>query len=216
MTKAPQKVEHGEVTPAKLRELLALREKGSSGPWQLKSGGLGGMFRSIGITTWWRDRRDNKDGEIASVSCTRTIYDRERDGPGRYTTSHTHDIKTAQDDAKLIVEAVNWLEPLAKALLSGEQLDETAWLIEYDADKFGPIRYYSAGDKLPVISASDATRFSRECDAQAIIRELKTGGRATEHKWVTPAQGTSASGQDAQQLGAQPAGPVGSGADDAP
>ncbi len=34
--------------------------------------------------------------------------------------------------------------------------------------------------------------------------------------FVAPAQGTSASGQDAQQLGAKPAGPVGSGADDAP
>lgn len=173
-----KKVEYMEVTPAKLRELLALRERASAGNWEIKRGILRDTL--ISITTWMRERADSKEGAIAYVHGEHTTYEDRR---GEHT-SRKHVIKTAQDDAMLITEAVNWLKPMAEALLEGKGLDDTAWLIEFPADKYGPIRYYAAGEP-PVINSTDATWFMREKDAKAVLHSEKlTRGYAVEHRWV--------------------------------
>jgi hypothetical protein len=71
-------------------------------------------------------------------------------------------------------------------LLRGDQLDETAWLIEWPANKHAPQRYFGGKGEPPVMSASDAVRFSREQDAKAVAKDMKllSGYTIVEHKWV--------------------------------
>jgi hypothetical protein len=168
-----------------LRALLALRDAGSPGDWRIDRGV---MARNIWVTTYLREMdigKHGRDGPICSVP-TEKIYST----PSR-AGSHTHETGTrkldrAEQDAALIVEAVNALPMLVNALLSPDQVDEAAWLIEWPADKYGPIRYYAAGEQ-PVVSADDATRFCRKKDAEAISRVEKiSGARIVEHLWMTP------------------------------
>lgn len=176
-----EKVEHMEVTPDKLRELLALRTRASSGHWKLGNGLFG--VGNISITTWWRERPDSKLGYIASVPTEHTMYAKNMFDEN---TRHTLPISMAQDDATLIIAAVNWLEPMAKALLENAAITDTMWVIEYHADKYGPVRWWAAGEP-PVIDVNDATQFFRQQDAQSMLRVDKTaGGRVVEYKRPNP------------------------------
>lgn len=167
-------------SPETLRALLALREAGTPGDWYINRGL---MSKSLWITCWWREQRmrgKSAEGPITSVSTERYVTD----GPISERLSKLP-IKKAEDDAKLIVGAVNALPMLVNALLSPDQVDEAAWLIEWPADKHAPLRYYAAGEQA-VMSPNDATRFCRKKDAEAVSRAEKiTGARVVEHLWMS-------------------------------
>jgi hypothetical protein len=91
-----------------------------------------------------------------------------------------HENKNATTDAELIVEAVNWLKPMAEALLDKKSLTDTAWVIEWPEDRHHTTRYYSAGE-LPVRNINHATRFSRKEDAE---RTAKDYGKSGYHGWT--------------------------------
>jgi hypothetical protein len=191
----------GIPSAADLRKLLELHEAASSGQWRVDRSGYG---ESLWITTWsreWSFGDDDSDGPICHVSTERTITKRSRFRDGVSYTKKK--IGKAAADAELIVAAVNALPKLVAALMGPGQVDETAWLIEYPADKYGPVRYLAIGEP-PVIDAADATRFARKLDAEKYMRahDIKRAA-ATEHAWtgIDPAQAMSArTGQDPKGL----------------
>ncbi len=173
-----------KLSAAVLRELRDLRAKATSGEWSIDRGFLRGS--SIYITTWWRKNglERNRKEPICHIPTENVDYST----LGRETRSIRTPIKTAEADAELICKAVNLIDDIVDALLTGATINETAWLIEYRPTKHNPIRYYCAGSE-PVLSASDATRFSRKQDADATMRALKIDGASTtEHMWLPPSE----------------------------
>lgn len=160
-----------------LRNLLALRDAATPGDWHLERGLMG---NNLSITSWWREQRiqgKGAEGSIARVWSERYLFP---DGdPLRKVP-----IKRAEADAAYIVAAANALPHLVKMILGDLALDESAWLIEWPADKYAPLRYYAAGEQA-VMSANDATRFCRKSDAEAVKRAEKlTGVNIVEHLWM--------------------------------
>lgn len=179
---AVQRIE-ASIDVGKLKKLL---EAATRGPWSIDRGMMSNDLR---ITAYEREGFDRHDGDgaICYVSTERLHFDHDKDHFGNFkgeSRSWRTPIKKASADAELIVAAVNALpEMIRRAKLD---IDETAWLIEWPADRHGPIRYWSPGEA-PVIGANDACRFSREADAKAIIRVEKLRGcNAVEHMWLAP------------------------------
>lgn len=168
---------------SRLKQLLG---KATRAPWRLDTGAMG---NSLHITASEREgfARDG-DGPICHVSTERHHYHHDRDHYGNAkgeSRSWKTPIEKARADAELIVEAVNALPELIRR--AGMDIAEAAWLIEWPADKYGPVRYWAAGEPLPVISAEDATRFARAADAEAVIRAEKlSGAKPAEHLWEAP------------------------------
>ena len=173
----------------KLAKLLA---DATRGPWHISRGIMGD---GLNITAYEREGfpagrlgRKDGDGPICHVSKERHHFEHDRDHFGNAkgeSRSWKTPIHKAEADAQLIVAAVNALPELLKR--AGMKIDETAWLIEWPADRHGPIRYYSPAEA-PVISHDDALRFARKKDAEAVIRaEHLRGCAAVEHMWMAPA-----------------------------
>jgi hypothetical protein len=175
-----------------LAELSSLLENATSAPWRIDRsfGGLGG---SLWITAseregWGMRSRKETDGPICSVSTENHRHDEDRDHFGNFkgfSRSWKEPIKKAETDAKLIVAAVNALPELLRRL--DYDGSETAWLIEWPSDKYGPIRYWAAGEPKPVIDPNLATRFARRADAVAVMGAYAEKGAAVaEHMWIAP------------------------------
>jgi hypothetical protein len=172
VTKA--KKPEAELPLPRLKKLLA---EATALPWRVSSSSMGST-ESVYITAYEREgitrSTEDGDGPIAHVPTKRSHYEKNN--------------KKARYDADLIVTAVNALPELIRRL--GLDVDESAWLIEFPADKYGPVRYWAAGEELPVIDVDHATRFARKEDAAAIIRMLNfnTGWqqavKPAEHLWV--------------------------------
>lgn len=132
-------VEH-EIDVAKLNKLL---DEATRGPWRIDRGL---MADSLWITAYEREGIGRKDGDgpICHVSQTKRHYESNRDRFGNRrgkSRSWETPIKKARTDAELIVAAVNALPELLRRLKL--DIDETGWLIEQSADKFGPVRWYA-------------------------------------------------------------------------
>lgn len=179
-----------EVDLPKLAELL---EKATRGPWRIDRGL---MADSLWITASEREPaysdRDKHDGPICHVSTEKYHYKTDKDVFGNArgeSRSWKTPIKKARADADLIVAAVNALPELLRRL--GYDGTETAWLIEWPADRHGPTRYYAAGEP-PVIDANHALRFARREDAEAVLNRgelrgaTKHGAKVCEHLWMPP------------------------------
>lgn len=174
-----------------LAELQKLLGEATRGPWYI-SRGL--MADSLDITAYEREGseytpRDKRDGPICHVSKERSHWHTDKDHFGNArgeSRSWKTPIHKAETDAKLIVAAVNALPELLRRL--GYDGSETAWLIEWGADEYGPIRYFAAGKPKPVVDHLKATRFSRKEDAEAVRNTLpdKKDCRALEHMWIAP------------------------------
>lgn len=166
-----------ELDVPKLKALIA---KATRGPWRLDTG----VFdKDLRVTAYEREGF-NKDGDgpICHVSTERMHFS-EDDGLRRESRSWTTPISKARADAELIVAAVNALPELLRRLGHGDC--ETAWLIEWPADKFGPIRYWTASETQPVIDHLEATRFSRKADADAVVKAMGLKGcKSVEHMWL--------------------------------
>lgn len=178
-----------ELDLAKLAELLS---KGTRGPWRIDQGL---MADNLQITAHEREPGygdpDRHDGSICTVYTERHHFKSDKDRLGNYrgeSRSWKTPILKARADAELIVAAVNALPELLRRL--GYDGAETAWLIEWEADKYGPIRYWAAGEPKPVIDANHATRFARREDANAVmgafVNEPGKCPSAHEHMWIAP------------------------------
>ena len=175
-----------------IANLNSLLNEATRGPWRIHRGL---MADDLWITASEREGyglRGHKDGDgpICHVSKERRHFKTEKDhfgnpeGPSR---SWKTPIKKAAKDAELIVAAVNALPELLRRLKL--DADETAWLIEWPADKYGPDRYFAAGEKAPIIDVNSATRFARKADAEAIMRAYTDkGAKVAEHMWCKPAK----------------------------
>jgi hypothetical protein len=151
----------------------------------------------VSFASKWLTVATDSNGMPLSAICVDTLGRRCANG-GDFMRARDEDtfpvryffecIEGDQCDADLIVTAVNALPELIRRL--GLDVDESAWLIEFPADKYGPVRYWAAGEELPVIDVDHATRFARKEDAAAIIRMLNfnTGWqqavKPAEHLWV--------------------------------
>ncbi len=175
-------------------KLLKMIDAATRGPWRIDRGL---MNDALNITAYDREgsdhfRKKENDGPICRVSTERLHFDHDKDRFGNFkgeSRSWRTPIKKAQADAELIVAAVNALPKLLRRLKL--DVDETAWLVEFPADKYGPIRYWSAADPQPVISADDATRFCRQKDAEAVAHAKGlTNAKAVEHMWMAPQKAT--------------------------
>lgn len=173
-----------------LAELAALLEKATRGPWYISRGLMGD---DLDITAYEREGsshtpKDKRDGPICHVSTEKHHWHTDKDHFGNSTgesRSWKTTIAKARADADLIVGAVNALPELLRRL--GYDGSETAWLIEWPSDEYGPIRYFSAGKPKPVVDHLKATRFARKEDAEAIMRTLPDHDcRVAEHMWVAP------------------------------
>ena len=175
-----------------LSALAKLLSEATRGPWRIDRGL---MAESLWITAHEREgfARRKGDGPICHVSTENHRHDEDRDHFGNFkgfTRSWKEPIKKAEADAKLIVAAVNALPELLRRL--GYDGSEAAWLVERDADRFGPVRWWAAGEAQFVINANDATRFARKADAEAVIRSEKLSGvTATEHMWIADTKGSA-------------------------
>ena len=85
---------------------------------------------------------------------------------------------SSRDGAKAVVALLNKAAPLPKS--------ETAWLIEWPADRQNPVRYWHPTEG-NVIDPNHAVRFAREEDAGAVCKrdQLRAGARPVEHMWVS-------------------------------
>lgn len=172
-----------------LAGLATLLEKATRGPWRINTGLMGD---SLWITASEREPSygdpDKHDGPICHVSTENHHFKSDRDVLGNHqgeSRSWRTPIKKARADAELIVAAVNALPELLRRL--GYDGSETAWLIEWPADEYGPVRYYAAGKPRPIVDHLKATRFSRKEDAEAVMRTLPDHEcRVAEHMWVAP------------------------------
>jgi hypothetical protein len=173
--------------PLDLGVLRALLDKATQGPWRLSTGM---MCDSLWITASEREPsyldREKHDGPICHVSTEKHHFKTDKDVFGNArgeSRSWKTPIKKARADAELIVAAVNALPELLRRLRYDGA--ETAWLIEWPADKYGPIRYWAAGEPQPVIDANHATRFARRDDAvAALYAYADQSAKAVEHMWI--------------------------------
>jgi hypothetical protein len=172
-----------------LSALQALLDNATGGPWRI-DGGL--MADSLWITAYEREPSyrdpEKHDGPICHVSTEKLHFKQDKDALGNRrgeSRSWKTPITKARTDAELIVAAVNALPELIRR--AGLQIDETAWLIEWPSDKYGPIRYWAAGEPKPVIDSNLATRFARKADAEAARRAYaEKGASIAEHMWLAP------------------------------
>jgi hypothetical protein len=175
-------------TKLNITKLKGLLEKATRGPWRLDTGLVGDSLNITALERGGFSGRRDGDGPICHVSTERLHFSRDEDrfgnARGKPETWRTP-IHKARADAELIVEAVNALPELMRRLKL--DADETAWLIEWPADKYGPVRYWAAGEPQAVIDATNATRFCREADAMAVMRaEGLKGCEPAEHMWCAP------------------------------
>lgn len=176
-----EKVEQ-ELDHRKLSELL---EAATRGPWRIDRGV---MADSLWITAYEREglHKAEGDGPICHVSQERMHFSSDKDRHGNVreeSKSWKTPIKKARADAELIVAAINALPELLRRLKL--DIEEAAWLIEWPADKYGPIRYWAAGEPKPVIDVNHATRFARREDAVAVMGAYaETGAKVHEHLWM--------------------------------
>lgn len=118
------------------------------------------------------------------VGSVRTERHETKDSGFGETTYKRVPIKDARDTAEALVKAYNGMQELIRVAATEGALDETAWLIEWPADRHGPIRYYSHGEQA-VIDSNEATRFARKCDAEKVAKvEELAGHKVVDHKWV--------------------------------
>lgn len=168
-----------------LAELAAMLEKATLGPWRIDRGGST-LSENVWITAYEREGFKREFNPICSVSTKRRHYAADKDAYGNRrgeSRSWETPIIKAEDDAKLIVAAVNALPELLRRI--GYDGSESAWLIEWPADDYGPIRYWAAGKPKPVIDVNKATRFSRKEDAETVMRQFaEKGASAHEHMWM--------------------------------
>jgi hypothetical protein len=177
------------ISATELHRLSKLREEGSPGDWYVNQGL---MADSLWITTRMRESDiGEREGPIGHVPTERTKMENDKFSPSE-TRFRKIPHKRAKADAALIVEAVNALPKLIKALSETGRCDEIGWLIEWPADRHGPVRYFSAGEP-PVIDPNHALRFARKEDAEAFMkgwvtstRANITGAKAVEHMWCAP------------------------------
>ena len=184
MASVPNAVE-AELDLAYLAKLI---DDATRAPWYIKRGLMGD---DLSITAYEREGseytpNDKRDGPICHVSKEKHHFHTDKDhfgNPRGESRSWKTPIRKAEADANLIVAAVNALPELLRRL--GYDGSETAWLIEWPADDYGPIRYWAAGRPQPVIDHLKATRFARKADAEAVMRTLPDHEcRVAEHMWM--------------------------------
>lgn len=168
------------ITPNFLRNLRELRKKASSGPWKITHPSVVlGDDHPITISTDLRQTNlgsKGPEGPILSVNTSR-YYFPEKKYKGDTVTTEKVKLKNANDDAAFLIAAVNAVDVMAELLLEKSAPVEPFYVIMFNADRYGPIRYWSAGES-PVIDVDHATHFVRQDDAKRILnwQQLATAG----------------------------------------